>query len=596
MSLTGAKVTQNINIVEQIKEKADIVETVGRLVHLRHSGKSWSGLCPFHKETDGSFHVYEDSAHFICFGCGAKGDIITFYEKYYNLSFLDACERLAKEYGIDWQPGGSFKADKGRDALYEANRFAGKIYYEAMKKEGNPALTYMLGRGIDRKTISKFRIGYADNSGRMLAQQLEDKADMKKAAEEVGLVYRYSGRLRDRFEGRVMFPIVNTRGKVIGFGGRDIDGKAKAKYINSAASAIYVKGANLYGLNVTQGAIRENGFAVLVEGYMDLVALYMHGVKNVCAQLGTAFTPQQAKLLGKHTKNVVLALDSDESGQSAALKTMDILAAAGLKVRVLVLGGAKDPDDFIRTFGPDAWDREVRAAIPMYDFKLERMKAGYELTASDGLADFLKAAAKLIAQLSPVEQDFYIKKLSRETGISENAIAMQAQAGRDIVPAARERRENTAPGITKSDDLFRGILGLALGSGYALEKAAEYRHLFEGTDYCGLMNAMLAMQEHSGAAPTAAELSETIDEADQAVLDLIVYESAERAAGANEDQIDEYLIKLELTALEARLEKLKEGIGNSADDAEKPVLQEIQEMQNRIFLLKNDIRNGKRSE
>ncbi|MDR3363523.1 MAG: DNA primase [Clostridiales Family XIII bacterium] len=580
--------SRDANIVELIKEKADIVETVGRIVPLRRSGRSWSGLCPFHKETDGSFHVYDDSGHFICFGCGVKGDVITFYEKYYNLSFLDACERLAAEYGIDWRPGGSFTADSGKEPLFEANRFAGSVYYEAMKQEGNPALVYLLGRGIDRRTVSKFRIGYADDSGRMLSLRLENDAALRKSAEEVGLVYQYSGRLRDRFEGRVMFPIVNTRGKVIGFGGRDISGKAKAKYINSAASNVYAKGSNLYGLNMTQGAIREQGFAILVEGYMDLVALYMHGVTNVCAQLGTAFTPQQAKLLGKYTKTALLALDSDESGQNAALKSMDILAEAGLKVRVLVLEGAKDPDEFIRGFGREAFDEAARNAVPMYDFKLGRMKREYDLTASDGLADFLKAAAVVIAPLSPVEQDYYVKKLSRESGISESAIALQAQGSRQAqTEPMRAGRAKAAPAL--SDELYRGILGLALRSASALEKAAAYRHLFEGTGYGAIMNAMLALKERSGAVPAVPALAEMLDEADQAVLDLIAQAAPADTGGGG--QVREYLIKLELAALGGRESEIARSEDFASGDTD--AMKELMEIQAQIKLLENDIRNRK---
>ena len=597
------------NIVEQIKDKADIVETIGRLVQLRRSGKSWSGLCPFHKETDGSFHVYEDSSSFICFGCGQKGDIITFYEKYYNLSFLDACEKLAKEYGIDWQPGGSFSADKSKELLFEANRFAGSVYYEAMKIEGNPALTYMQNRGIDRKTISRFRIGYADRSGRMLAEKFEKNEELLKAAEEVGLIYKYSGRYRDRFEGRVMFPIVNTRGKVIGFGGRDIDGNAKAKYINSAGSKVYTKGANLYGLNVSHSEIHKYGYVVLVEGYMDLVALYKHGVTNVCAQLGTAFTPQQAKLLSRYTKNVVLTLDSDESGQVAAMKAIDILADNAvyvfndfdMKVRVLLLAGAKDPDDFVSTYGREEWDKAVQNALPMYDFKIDRIRKGYDLTASDGLADFIKEVAKLISNMTPVEQDYYIRKLSEETGISKSAIEMQAQSGEKVASAKNTAGDSgNTVAIDRSesakkeyDDLLCGIIRLSLGSESALEKTIAFRHMFEGTDYSGVMNAMLAYKELNKVAPSYSDLSETLEESDSTLLDFALKKKRSSENSDNLEQIDEYLIKLELTALRTKEAQLKESPDLNSDDIEASALKELMELQKRIKTLESEFRNMK---
>ncbi|MCL1896604.1 MAG: DNA primase [Clostridiales bacterium] len=566
---------------------------MGRIVSLRRSGKSWSGLCPFHRETDGSFHVYEDNGQFYCFGCGAKGDIITFYEKYYNLTFLDACERLAKEYGIDWAPGRGGYSRGNLDAFYEVNRLAGSMYYEAMKQEGNPALSYLLGRGIDRKTISKFRIGYADGSGRMVSARVEGDAAMRKAAEDVGLIHKLGGRYRDRFESRVMFPIVNTRGKAIGFGGRDIDGKSKAKYINSAASRIYVKGANLYGLNTTRRAISEQGFVILVEGYMDLVALYMHGVTNVCAQLGTAFTPQQAKLLGRYTKNVVLALDSDESGQNAAVKCMDILAEAGVKGRVLILEGAKDPDDFIQSFGREAFDEAVKGAAPMYDYRLERMKRGFDLAASDGLADYLKAAAEFLAKLSPVEQELYKNRLAQEFGVSEAAISLQVQVSRKAaaLPAGDAKEAKRA---APTDELFRVILGLALGSETALDAAAGYRHLFEGTEYSGLMTAMILQREQAGAQATGAELVEMLDDDGQQILELA--QRAAAARGADESQIGEYLIKLELAALEASAGELAGLLDQGDEESRLAVMQEFGELQKQIRILENEIRNGKRGE
>jgi DNA primase len=596
--------SQQIDIAELIKEKADVVETIGRIVPLKKSGRSWSGLCPFHTETDGSFHVYEDGGYFICFGCGAKGDIISFYQRYYRLGFVEACERLCVEYGIDWQPGGSMKADKSLDALYEANRFAGAEYYAAMKAEGNPALEYMLGRGIDRRTISKFRLGYADGSARMLSSKLEGDERLAKAAEEVGLVYRYSGRLKDRYEGRVMFPIVNTKGKVIGFGGRDLSGKSKAKYINSAGSKIFSKGLNLFGLNITGSSIREQGFALLVEGYMDLVALYMHGVTNVAAQLGTAFTKDQAKLLGRYAKNIVLALDSDESGLKAADKSMDILADEGIKVRVLVLEGAKDPDEYIRTYGREAFDTAVAAAIPMVDFKLRRLKLAFDLTASDGLVDFLKAAARVIAPLSPVEQDFYTRRLAGETGISEEAIRLQAgvsaasgagagggfgsgfEHGRGS-PGAGRPASGAAPEMTVWTSLLRDALALALTSNEMLDRAVEYRHFFEGTDFGPVFSAMIQVHERTGDLPSTDALSELLSEADQPVLeDALRVVKPDATPGA----VNEYLYRFEIEDLKVREQKIKDSEAFAEGDTD--LTNEYMAIRGRIIQLQETIRKG----
>ena len=584
--------SKDINIFEQIKERVDIVETIGRVLHLKRSGKGHVGLCPFHKEKTPSFYVYEDSGTYYCFGCHAKGDIITFYINYYHLDIKDACERLCNENAIEFTWGGSYTADKSKDALYDVNLFAAKVYYDAIKVDGNPALEYILGRGLDKATISKFRIGYADESGRMLAGRLENDKMKQKAALEVGLIKDYSDRYRDMFVGRVIFPIVNTNGKVIGFGGRDIKCEAKAKYINSAYSKIYIKGTTLYGLNITQRSIRDQKFAILVEGYMDLVMLYKHGVTNVCAPLGTAFTEKQAKLLGKHTSSVVVAFDADGAGQKAALASMDMLAGAGLKVRALVLDDAKDPDEYIRSFGKERFEKAVRNAVPMYDYKLNRLKEDFDLSESDGLLPFVKAAAKMIAPLAPVEFDYYVKKLARETGIAEDAIMMQAEVNRNVEKGEIAGRERTGvAAAAPADDLLCGMIALALGSARDFEKVKELRHLFSGTEYSDLMEAMLLLQGVSGAAPTSSELADVLDETGLTMLDKVLRSGPKNTGSDDSGLLDEYLIKFEITELRIKESGLKEAVGT-----DELLLKDLIEIQKRIKYLENYIRSGRRGE
>jgi len=327
---------------------------------------------------------------------------------------------------------------------------------------------------------------------------------------------------------------------------------------------------------------------------MDLVGLAMHGITNVCAQLGTAFTAEQAKLLGKYTKNVTLALDSDESGQSAALKTMDILAAAGMKVRVIVLEGAKDPDDFIRAFGSAAWYKAVEDAMPMVDFKLKRLEGGFDLETWDGRADFLKAATQMVSRLSPIDRDHYIKRLSREYEIAEDAIALYAESSKENAQPGRKRAELPEQPSGRPDALCRSVIAFALDSADAFGKAAAFRHLFDETDYGGIMNAMLMLKTHNGAPPTIAELSETLDEADLATLDMIAREAETTPGGVGEEQIDEYLIKLELADLRARENKLKETVSLGENDMDMGALEELKALLSRIKSLENTIRNGKR--
>ena len=579
--------TTQVNIAELIKEKVDIVETIGRIVPLKKSGRNWSGLCPFHTEKDGSFYIYEDSSNFICFGCGAKGDVISFYMLYYHLGFVEACKRLCNENGIDWEPGESRPVDKTIDVLYEVNRMAGLEYYSAMKVEGNPALSYMLGRGIDRRTISKFRLGYANDSARSLSSKLEGNEKLTKAAEEVGLIYNQSGRLRDRYESRVMFPIVSTKGKVIGFGGRDITGRVKAKYINSAGSRVFSKGNNLFGLNITGPAIREKELALLVEGYMDLVSLYMYGVTNVVAQLGTAFTKEQAKLLGRYAKNIVLSLDSDDSGLKAAEKSMDILAAEGLKVRVLVLEGAKDPDEYIRMFGKDAFEVAIAEAIPMVDFKLNRLKSNYDLAVSDELVEFLKEASRVIAPLSPVEQDLYTRRLAKDTGISEDAIRLQTGASGDLgyKPVRRTEQQEQTSMARKS--LLKDALAFSLTSSEMLNRAVEYRHFFDNTDYGPVFSAIISIYESTGDLPEKDALFDLIDETDQPILeDALLAAKPKMGSGA----VSEYLARFEIEELKDRERVIKDS--DAFTEGDMDTTSEYLAIRNRIIKLEEVIRKG----
>jgi DNA primase len=585
------------NIVEEIKEKADIVEVIGRIASLRKSGRSWSGLCPFHTETDGSFHVYDDSQTYYCFGCRASGDVITFYEKHYHLDFKDACERLCSEYGIEWKPDGRQAEDKGRDALYEINRDAGKYYHDAILKEGNPGLRYLLDRDIDIKMIQRFRIGYTDAGGRAFAREAESAPEKLKAAEDVGLVYNYSGEWRDRYRGRVLFPIVNTRGKVIGFGGRDITGEPKAaKYINSKESRVFSKGSNLYALYNAQQRIRETGFAILVEGYMDVVALHMHGVTNTVAQLGTAFTAQQAKLLSRYTKNVVLALDSDDSGQKAAEESADILRAAGFKVHVLVYEGAKDPDEFIRAFGREAFEEAVRKAVPMIDFKLARLKSGFDTGTAEGMADYLKASSGLLGRLEPIEADIYIQKLARDTGVSEGAIRMQTEQQSALGTETRRNiaanEHNAEAAISDLERLQREVLACALKSARHLNRASEYRYYFSDSIYSPILSAMLDASAETADELEPAKLAGMLAEDEQILLEGIA-KGAEASGVWTEEAFDKLLRKMEIAMLRKRETDLRSAWNSEKDeDGRSGVFSELEEVLKRKKTLEDENRKS----
>ena len=576
------------DIATEVKDKANIVDAIGRIIQLRNSGKSHSALCPFHKETDGSFHVYEQTQTYICFGCGAKGDIIGFYMQYYNLDFKEALEKLCKEYGIDYNPSAYGEStSENLEPLYEINRTAGKLYYEQIKSEGNPGLQYLLDRKIDIKTIQKFRIGYANGSGATLYKEIASNDNQIKAAIEVGLLKDDRGNYRDKYFNRIMFPIVNVRGKVIGFGGRDITGNSKAKYINSDGSKVFAKGSNLYGLNISKGDIRTKGYAILVEGYMDAVALYMHGVTNVVAQLGTAFTEQQAKLLKRFTSTVILSLDSDDSGIKAAEASCDILKSVGMRVRVLILNGAKDPDEFITNFGLEAFEAAVENAMPMYDFKLDCLRKRYKLEASDEISAYLSKATELVSYLTPIEQDYYVKKLAAETSISPEAIYRQinmsaADNRHSEVTISSDMKVSANPAIIQ-----RTILCLALQSTKYLQNVQEYRYIFDDSPYSDVFSALLSEYEcDKNAEINIDKLYEVLDDDNTKALKRLV-SNMNTVIGSDPDmQFADCLRQLEIKMIQENYDKLVSSLNETDEDID--TLVELDKMQKRIRELNNN--------
>jgi len=434
----GVKVsTRNqVNIADEIKDRCNIVDVIGRVVPLKKAGSNYKGVCPFHNEKTPSFVVSETKQIFTCFGCGATGDVLAFVKRYYNLDFKGAVEMLAKEYGISLE--GAFRSNKDKDELYEINRQAARFFYRSLREKANPGYTYMKNRGISEETLNKFGIGYADDRWDSLYKYLTSLGFKEDKLMDLGLISKSKDRYFDKFRGRVIFPILNTSGKVIGFGGRII-GDGEPKYLNSQESNVFQKKYNLYGLNLTGKDVRNEDSIVLVEGYMDVVSLYQHGVRNVSASLGTALTENQARLIKRYTKNIILSYDADQAGQNAALRGLDILYKEGCRARVLKVTDGKDPDEFIKKNGRNAFKELMQNAVPYGDFKLGMAKAGYDLNDEQQRIEFLRDAIVILKAMKPMEADIYIKKLAEETGISEGAIRFE-YSGNNSQEKAEYRR------------------------------------------------------------------------------------------------------------------------------------------------------------
>jgi DNA primase len=474
------------NAIEEIKSRCNIVDVVGRQVVLKKTGNNHKGLCPFHNEKTPSFIVSEDRQMFTCFGCGATGDVIEFTQRIHNLDFPEAIEKLAGEYGIELGDSG-FGTESKKAGLYELNREAAAFFYRKFSEGPNPALEYMQKRGLDAATLRKFGIGYADDQWQSLLEHFQAKGTDPAVLLELGLLSRSKDRYYDKFRDRVMFPIINTRGKVIGFGGRVL-GEGNPKYLNSPESPVFQKKNNLYGLNLTRQDISKENSVILVEGYMDAVSLYQHGVRNVAATLGTALTVNQATMIKRYTDNIILAYDADQAGQAATLRGMDILYEAGCNVKVLLVSDGKDPDDFIRKNGKEAFLELVKDALPFADYKLYLLQKAYDLTTTDGSLRFLKEIAKVLRGLRPIEADYYIKKVAKQTNISEGAIKREVGDPKDPSVGDSNRTSGQAAqtdqkkAIPAAPQLQRNLLKLMLVKSAYIPKVQPYESVFQDQD------------------------------------------------------------------------------------------------------------------
>ncbi|QJA08868.1 DNA primase [Romboutsia sp. CE17] len=414
------------DVVEEIKNRCDIASVISEYMPIRQSGGNYKGLCPFHGEKTPSFHISSSKQIYKCFGCGEGGDVINFVMKMENLDFLDAVKLLANKCGIEINTNMNEedklkmeKIKKYQDIHLEAARF----YFTNLSKGKNPGYDYLRKRGLDDKTIKKFGLGYSQKSWNDLIDYLLSKGYDKEDLVECGLVNhkQESNKYYDRFRNRVMFPIFDYRGNVIGFGGRVLD-DSLPKYLNSPDSIIFNKRFNLYGLNFSRKNI-INRTIVLVEGYMDLISLFQYGVRNVVATLGTALTEQQGNLIKRYADTAIISYDSDEAGIKAALRAIEILSKIGLNIKVLNLRDAKDPDEFVRKYGLEEYKKAIDEATHYIKFKIDHLKKSFNLDKDEERVKFGKEASKIIKELkSPVEVDYYTNYIAKQINISTESI------------------------------------------------------------------------------------------------------------------------------------------------------------------------------
>ena len=428
--------------MDELIARSDIVSVVSRYVSLSRRGANHIGLCPFHNEKTPSFSVSSDKQFYHCFGCGTGGDVISFVMKVENLEFPDAVALLAEWAGLE-VPQSNFGSDERekRKRSLEALRDAARFFHEKLRSDGGTAAReYLLGRSLSPATITRFGLGYSPDAWNELLDALIKKGYTKTELLASGLITTgKNGNVYDRFRGRAMFPIIDVRGSVIGFGGR-VMGEGEPKYLNSPESPVFNKRKNLYALNIAKSSKAE--YMLLCEGYMDVIAMHQAGFDSAVASLGTAFTEEQAHLISKYKSRVVICYDWDKAGRAATERAIDILSKAGLESRILVMSGAKDPDEFIKKFGKDKFGKLIEAALPAAEYRLLMTKQTYNLADDADRVAYIKSAVSQLARMtSAVEREVYAGRIAEETNVGRDAILQEAERERKRLAREKKREE-----------------------------------------------------------------------------------------------------------------------------------------------------------
>ena len=406
------------DVIEEVRMKNDIVDVISGYVRLQKKGSSYFGLCPFHNEKSPSFSVSPSKQMYYCFGCGAGGNVFNFIMEYENFTFIEAVKYLADRAGIklpeqEYSKEARAEADL-KTILLEINKKAAAYYYYQLRQEtGKKALEYLQKRELSEETIKAFGLGYTGNYSNGLYRYLKSKGYSDQILKEAGLFFFDERQgMKDKFWNRVMFPIMDVNNRVIGFGGR-VMGDAQPKYMNSPETKIFDKSRNLYGLNIARRT-RKN-YLIICEGYMDVISMHQAGFTNAVASLGTALTSGHASLMRRYTKEVLLTYDSDEAGQKAALRGIPILRAAGLRPKVVNLAPHKDPDEFIKAEGMEAFEERLENAMNYFLFEVQVMEKEYDFNDPESKTEFYRAVAEKLLEFSEeLERNNYIESISKK--------------------------------------------------------------------------------------------------------------------------------------------------------------------------------------
>lgn len=434
--------------IDEVKQRIDIVDVIGQDVTLTKAGRTLKGLCPFHGEKHPSFYVYPEQQSWHCFGCNNGGDVFSFIMKKQNIDFGEALRQLAQKAGVvipsKFEPG---MESEEKQRLYQVNQAAAQYFHNLLinSPAGKKAQSYAAGRGFTEPTIKEFQLGYSADSWEGLKTYLVERDYTGKELLTAGLIIEAEGgQTHDRFRNKLMFPIMDVRGRIIGFGGRALD-DSMPKYTNSPQTPLFDKSGTLYGINLAKDAIREKDAAVIVEGYMDVITAHQNGFNNVVASMGTAVTEKQVGILKRLTRNMALALDADAAGEEATLRAVGYENTLDAEVRVIIMPQGKDPDDVIKE-DSKTWEKLV-AAVPIVDYTFDRATAGLDLTTAKGKAAARDRLLPIIGEIKDnVRKAHYLQKLASLLNVSERNLEadLARLKPRQVIGQAKEPKPKAA--------------------------------------------------------------------------------------------------------------------------------------------------------
>ncbi len=427
------------SFLQELKMKTDIEDVVSTYVTLKRRGSTYVGLCPFHNEKTPSFTVFPDTQSFFCFGCNAGGDVIGFTKNIENLDYIDAVKMLAQRAGMQMpEDGYDDSLGKKRRVILEINRETARFYHSyLMSPEGKRGLDYFKSRGLSKKTITKFGLGYAPDDWDKLLKHLKEQGYSIGNMLDAGVIKRsQKGSYYDTFRDRVMTPIIDVRGNVIAFGGRVLDPSIPNKYINTSDTLVYKKTNELFNMNNAKDSKSET--VILCEGYMDVIAMHQAGFTNCVAGCGTALTDEQVRLINRYFKEVVLCYDNDGAGRKALDKAIRLFNNTDIKMRIPELSGGKDPDEIIKNLGAERFKAMLESSSNEIEYKILSLRSNYDLNSLKGKNDFLNEVIKLLAECTPIEQDLYLSKLAEELNVDK--ASAKAQLSQYVRNNRRQKR------------------------------------------------------------------------------------------------------------------------------------------------------------